>query len=75
MPGLSRHFLFLLASTRFHGNSELLARRAAEHLPAAQLDVVPGAGHMLPFEAPDVVAERLAALLPGWGVRTRACRP
>ena len=35
MPGLSRHFLFLLASTRFHGNSELLARRAAEHLPAA----------------------------------------
>ncbi|GAA2824022.1 NAD(P)H-dependent oxidoreductase [Kitasatospora paracochleata] len=29
-----RRFLFLLGSTRREGNSELLARRAAEHLPA-----------------------------------------
>ncbi|MCU7823838.1 flavodoxin family protein [Kitasatospora sp. DSM 101779] len=29
-----RRFLFLLGSTRADGNAELLARRAAEHLPA-----------------------------------------
>ncbi|MEV6208744.1 NAD(P)H-dependent oxidoreductase [Kitasatospora sp. NPDC051914] len=29
-----RRFLFLLGSTRSGGNAELLARRAAEHLPA-----------------------------------------
>lgn len=35
-PGgpMSRHFLFLLGSSRPDGNTELLARRAAEQLPA-----------------------------------------
>ena len=31
---MSRHFLFLLGSSRSDGNSELLAREAAEQLPA-----------------------------------------
>jgi multimeric flavodoxin WrbA len=31
---MSRHFLFLLGSSRPDGNTELLARRAAEQLPA-----------------------------------------
>jgi len=31
---MSRHFLFLLGSSRDNGNTELLARRAAEQLPA-----------------------------------------
>ncbi len=30
---MSRHFLFLLGSSRPDGNTELLARRAAEQLP------------------------------------------
>ncbi|WP_221353375.1 flavodoxin family protein [Streptomyces beigongshangae] len=31
---MTRHFLFLLGSSRENGNTELLARRAAEQLPA-----------------------------------------
>ncbi|MEV0218384.1 NAD(P)H-dependent oxidoreductase [Streptomyces sp. NPDC050704] len=31
---MSRHFLFLLGSSRNNGNTELLARKAAEQLPA-----------------------------------------
>ncbi|MFE9686070.1 flavodoxin family protein [Streptomyces sp. NPDC002701] len=31
---MTRHFLFLLGSSRDHGNTELLARKAAEQLPA-----------------------------------------
>ena len=41
------------------------ARRIAAELPAAGLEVVPGAGHMLPFERPGLVAARLLSLLPG----------
>ncbi|HEY5153915.1 MAG TPA: alpha/beta hydrolase [Acidimicrobiales bacterium] len=41
-----------------------LGRRLAEGLPDAELVVIPGAGHMLPFEEPDLVAERIASLLP-----------
>lgn len=35
-----------------------------EALPGARLEIVPGTGHMLLFEAPDVVAARLLDLLP-----------
>ncbi|MFS8204919.1 flavodoxin family protein [Streptomyces sp. CWNU-52B] len=31
---MTRHFLFLLGSSRDHGNTELLARKAAEQLPS-----------------------------------------
>lgn len=40
------------------------ARRIVARLPHATLDVVPGSGHMLLFEHPDLVAARLLALLP-----------
>lgn len=36
------------------------ARRIVEAVPGARLVVVPGAGHMLPFEAPDLVAGLVA---------------
>lgn len=39
-------------------------RRLADGLPDAELIVLPGAGHMLPFEEPDLVAERIAGLVP-----------
>ncbi len=39
------------------------ARRLAELVPHAQLDVLPDAGHMLGFEAPEVVANHLAQLV------------
>ena len=41
-----------------------LGRRLAAGLPVAELVVIPGAGHMLPFEEPDLVAERIASLVP-----------
>lgn len=43
------------------------SRRLADVIPGATLQVVPGAGHMLPFEAPDELAElieRVAAAVP-----------
>ena len=45
-----------------------MARRIAEALPAAQLTVFPGAGHMLPVERTAGVAARLATLVRGDGV-------
>ncbi len=41
-----------------------LGRRLAAGLPDAELVVIPGAGHMLPFEEPDLVAELIASLVP-----------
>jgi len=41
-----------------------LARRLADGLANAELVVIAGAGHMLPFEEPDLVAERIASLVP-----------
>jgi pimeloyl-ACP methyl ester carboxylesterase len=38
---------------------------AAEFLPNASVNVVPGAGHLVWYEAPGVVAEALASLRPG----------
>lgn len=41
------------------------ARRLAELVPHAELGVLPDAGHMLAFEAPQLVADHLAALVEG----------
>jgi pimeloyl-ACP methyl ester carboxylesterase len=38
-----------------------LSRGIAEAIPASQLVTLPGLGHMLPFEAPDVVADLIGA--------------
>jgi pimeloyl-ACP methyl ester carboxylesterase len=40
------------------------ASELAASLPGARLEVVPGAGHMLPVEAPELLARRLIELLP-----------
>lgn len=40
-----------------------IAQRLAAALPDAKLVIVPGAGHQLPLEAPEVVARELAELL------------
>jgi pimeloyl-ACP methyl ester carboxylesterase len=40
-----------------------LSRSLADALPAARLEVIPGAGHMLPLEAPAAVASALDSML------------
>jgi len=52
------------------GAADLLAppkfsRYLAEHIPGALLSVVPGAGHMVMLEQPDVVAQAVAGFLAG----------
>lgn len=42
-------------------------RYLAEHLPRAQLELVPGAGHMLPWEQPEALARRLRTWAAGVG--------
>ena len=37
-----------------------VARQYAEALPNARLDVVPGAGHLVEYEDPAAIAERIA---------------
>ena len=55
----------MLAGTRDRLTPVPMARRIAEALPAAQLTVFPGAGHMLPVERTAGVAARLATLVRG----------
>jgi pimeloyl-ACP methyl ester carboxylesterase len=43
------------------------ARRLAESMPWAELDVLPGAGHMLPLERDGAVTEALAAMVASQG--------
>lgn len=49
----------IVSGTRDAVTPPAFSRRMAELLPRSRLEVVPGAGHMLPFEVPD----RLAAIL------------
>jgi len=55
----------VLAGTRDRLTPVPMARRIAEALPAAQLTVFPGAGHMLPVERTAGVAARLGTLVRG----------
>ena len=38
-----------------------LSQELAQTIPAAQLQIIEGAGHMLPFEQPDLIAESMKA--------------
>ena len=57
----------VLVGTRDTLTPPRLGRRLAGGIPGADLEVIPGAGHMLPLERPDeiVAAIRVMALAPG----------
>jgi pimeloyl-ACP methyl ester carboxylesterase len=42
---------------------ERFAESLAEGIPGAELEVVPGAGHMLPLEQPDAVVKAVRGFL------------
>jgi len=50
----------ILSGTRDQLTPPALARRMAEALPQARLVVLPGMGHMLPWEVPDLVTRTIA---------------
>lgn len=52
----------VLVGTRDLLTPPRLARTLAAGIPGARLVVLPGAGHMLPFEAPDTVIEAVEAI-------------
>jgi non-heme chloroperoxidase len=52
----------VLVGSRDRLTTPALGRRLAAGLPHAELVVIPGAGHMLPFEEPDLVADRIARM-------------
>ena len=43
---------------------EVLTREVVQRIPGATLTILPGAGHLLPLEAPDAVAEWIAQTSP-----------
>lgn len=56
---------FLLGARSALHDSAAVAARISGLLPTARVEVVPGAGHSLPMDAPDLVTERILAQLPG----------
>jgi pimeloyl-ACP methyl ester carboxylesterase len=55
----------ILAGDQDHIVDPAAARRLAEQLPCARLELVPGAGHLLPQCEPERVAAAIAAALAG----------
>ncbi|WP_216903391.1 alpha/beta fold hydrolase [Nocardia alni] len=48
---------------------ELMRSHVTDLIPNARLDVIPDAGHLLPLERPDALAERIETFrkdLPTW---------
>jgi pimeloyl-ACP methyl ester carboxylesterase len=55
--------LILLGERSQLYDASLVARRIRSLMPAAHVQVVPGAGHDLPMYAPDALAERAVAFM------------
>ncbi|WP_043475655.1 alpha/beta fold hydrolase [Kitasatospora sp. MBT66] len=51
--------LFLLGARSAMHDSRKVADRLGELVPAARVEIVPGAGHALPTDRPDLVADRI----------------
>jgi pimeloyl-ACP methyl ester carboxylesterase len=51
----------VLVGTRDRLTPVRLGRSIAERIPGAQLVILPGAGHMLPLEAPDRIVDAVRA--------------
>lgn len=55
--------VFALRGARSDAFTPAAAARLRRTLPGAVVETVPGAGHLLPFERPEYVADRILALL------------
>jgi 2-succinyl-6-hydroxy-2,4-cyclohexadiene-1-carboxylate synthase len=62
LPAITQPVL-LVAGERDQGYLAIM-RRMAELLPQARLEVIPGAGHDVPSEQPELLRELLFAYLP-----------
>ncbi|GAA3216954.1 alpha/beta fold hydrolase [Nonomuraea helvata] len=59
LRALRTRSLFLLASRSALHRSRQVADRLARIVPGAEVEIVPGAGHALPMDRPDLVTERI----------------
>jgi pimeloyl-ACP methyl ester carboxylesterase len=63
LPEITVPALVMRGETTEPGFMRMVAEGVARRIPDARLVVTPGAGHLAPMEAPDVVAEELLAFL------------
>lgn len=69
LAGLACPTLVLLGDQEMIYDPSAAARRAAELIPDCHVDVVPGVGHLLGMQRPDLVNARLSAFLEHVAVR------
>ena len=63
LAGLGCHTLVLLGDREMIYDPNDAARRAAALIPDCEVEVVPGVGHLLGMQRPDLVNARLSAFL------------
>ncbi|MGZ8632117.1 MAG: alpha/beta fold hydrolase [Actinomycetota bacterium] len=68
---VSTRILLMLGSDSVISDPEALAERAARIFPDVEVEIVPGAGHGLPFQFPDLTSDRIVRFVDATRETTR----